>query len=115
MNVSKITSYQEFWPFYLREHSHPLNRGLHLFGTSLSVALILPVIALKPVLLPLLVILGYAFAWVGHFVIEKNRPATFQYPWWSFRSDFKMLFHFLTGSLQSELDHAGVKTTRSSP
>ena len=95
-----IQTYAEFWPFYLKEHSHPTNRKLHYAGTSLGLLLLAYAVFTQTywLILPAL-ISGYAFAWVGHFIIEKNRPATFKYPFWSFISDFKMLYCALTGKL----------------
>jgi hypothetical protein len=102
-------TYAEFWPFYLREHSKALTRGLHYVGTSLSILWILSAIfSARPLLLIGALLTGYAFAWVGHFFVEKNRPATFKYPLFSFGSDFKMLFCFLTGRIDAELKKAGV-------
>ncbi len=96
----KIKTYSEFWPFYLKEHSHPLNRLLHFIGTSLGIALLLEgLISGRMIFLLIALVSGYAFAWVGHFFIEKNKPATFQYPFWSFISDFRMWFLMLIRKL----------------
>lgn len=86
-----FSTYREFWPFYLGEHSHPVNRWLHFVGTSIALALIIvSVIAAEPVFLLAALFSGYGFAWFGHYFIEKNRPATFRYPMWSFVSDWRM-------------------------
>jgi hypothetical protein len=108
----RIGSFAEFWPFYLGEHRQPGTRALHLIGTSIAFLLI--VLALVRgngwfVLGALLV--GYAFAWVGHFAIEHNRPATFKYPLWSFAADWKMWSMALTGRLGAELRRAHVVRT----
>lgn len=104
-----ITSFADFWPYYLREHSRPATRALHYFGTSLVIALaIYAVVAGRWLLFLAIPIAGYFFAWVGHFGIEKNRPATFTYPLWSLAADFKMWWLWLTGRLSSELRRAGV-------
>ena len=104
-----ITSFADFWPYYLREHSRPATRALHYIGTSLVIALaIYAVVAGRWLLFLAIPIAGYFFAWVGHFGIEKNRPATFTYPLWSLAADFKMWWLWLTGRLSSELRRAGV-------
>jgi hypothetical protein len=104
-----MQTFAEFWPFYLREHSKPATRLLHLVGTSLSLLIVVGAVALRrPLLLFPALICGYAFAWVGHFFVEHNRPATFKYPLWSFRGDFKMWACALTGRLAAELQRAGV-------
>ena len=108
--VQRYTSFADFWPFYLREHSKASTRALHYVGTSLVVA-----IAIGAVLtgrwgwLIALPLAGYAFAWVAHFAVEKNRPATFNYPLWSLAADFRMWGLWLTGRLGPELDRAGVE------
>ena len=104
-----ITSFADFWPYYLREHSRPATRALHYIGTSLVIALaIYAVVAGRWLLFLAIPIAGYFFAWVGHFGIEKNRPATFTYPLWSLAADFKMWWLWLTGRLSGELRRAGV-------
>lgn len=102
-----INTYNEFWEFYLREHSKPLTRVLHLVGTTLGLALLVYFVATgRWYFFPLFFVVGYAFAWFAHFVVEKNRPATFKYPFWSFISDFKMIAYMLTGRLGAELERA---------
>ena len=109
--MREITTYAEFWPYYLREHSHPATRGWHYVGTSLALLTLFFIIFFgKWLLLPLAFVCGYFFAWVSHGVIEKNKPATFTYPLWSLFSDFKMLFCFLTGQMGRELGKAGMAT-----
>ena len=106
-----MQSFDEFWPFYLKEHKKPVTRALHLAGTSLSLLIAISAIALRrPLLLVPALVCGYAFAWVGHFFVEHNRPATFKYPLWSFAADWKMWALALTGRLGPELQRAGVKS-----
>ena len=112
MRMRTIETYAEFWPYYLREHARPATRGWHYVGTSLAIALLIYLIATqKWILIPLVLVCGYFFAWMSHGLIEKNKPATFTYPLWSLASDFKMLFHFLTGTMGRELQAAGVRPT----
>ena len=103
----KYKSLKEFYPYYLTEHSDPTCRMFHYVGTTLILGIlvwfIIDPIWWKFLLIP---VVGYGFAWVGHFVFEKNKPATFQYPAWSFASDFIMYFHFLTGQVNRKLEDA---------
>ena len=106
-------SFAEFWLFYLREHSQPRTRALHYLGTSLVVALALLALAAgRWLLLAVLPVVGYFFAWLGHFAVEKNRPATFAYPLWSLAADFRMWWLWLTRRLGPELDRAGMPVVK---
>lgn len=103
----KYNSLKDFYPYYLTEHSDPTCRMFHYVGTSLVIAVliwfILDMAWWKFLLIP---VAGYSFAWVGHFVFEKNKPATFQYPLYSLASDFIMYFHFLSGQVDQKLADA---------
>ena len=102
-------TYAEFWPYYLEEHSKPQTRGFHFFGTALAIVLcVASIVTLNPWLLLAAIVSGYFFAWIGHFFIEKNRPATFTHPLWSLISDFRMFFLFITGRLSGELSRLGL-------
>ena len=102
-----IGSFADFWPYYLREHSRPATRALHYVGTSLVVALaVYALVTARWLLFLAIPVAGYFFAWVGHFGIEKNRPATFTYPLWSLAADFKMWWLWLTGRLGPEIERA---------
>jgi hypothetical protein len=106
----RIDTYAEFWPYYLKEHEKPGTRVLHYIGTALVIATaIYAVFAGWWWLLLLLPILGYGFAWAGHALVERNKPATFTYPLWSLISDFRMFFVWISGQLPKELRKAGVK------
>lgn len=95
---TRIQSFNEFYPFYLTEHQHTTSRLLHVIGTSLFFALAFTALVTGQLnLLWLCPVMGYGFAWIGHFFFEKNKPATFQYPLWSLASDFKLYFQILTG------------------
>jgi hypothetical protein len=100
-----ITIYREFWDFYVREHSKPLTRVLHFIGTSLGLLLLgWFVWSGRWYYFPVFLVVGYTFAWSAHFFIEKNRPATFKYPFWSFISDFRMMWYMLTGRMGREVE-----------
>jgi hypothetical protein len=110
MARARIGSFSEFWPFYLGQHRKRLTRRLHLVGTdAAAIAIVLAAIERRPGLLLLAAVLVYSFAWVGHFFIERNRPATFQYPLWSLVADWKMWLFRLTGRLPAELRRHGIE------
>jgi hypothetical protein len=105
MSQRRYNSFNEFWPHYVCEHSRPRTRLLHLIGTTIALTLVVIFIVIgKWWLFPLALVPGYAFAWIGHFFIEKNKPATFQYPLWSFLGDYKMIWLMLTGRISSEVE-----------
>src|SRR5215831_18486516 len=100
----KFTSYDEFFEFYLRQHSDPRNRILHAIGTALGIAVVIGAFVTgHPWYALLFFPIGYGCAWFGHFVLEHNKPATFGHPFWSFISDFRMLGLMLTGRLSARL------------
>lgn len=107
--MERFTRFAAFWPYYLREHSRPQTRALHYLGTTLVVLIGITAIATKHwawlIAMPLA---GYGFAWVGHYIIERNRPATFTYPLWSLAADFRMWGLWLVGKLEPELKRVGV-------
>lgn len=104
MTNKTITTFEAFWPFYLGEHSLPVTRWFHFVGTTFALLnLISAVVFLSPMYIVSALLSGYAFAWVSHFFIEKNRPATFTYPLWSFIADWKMWAFMATGRLGGEL------------
>lgn len=100
-------SFAEFWPHYVAEHSRAPTRLLHLAGTAAALACaVFFIVTGRWYLIPLALIPGYGAAWIGHFFIEKNKPATFQYPLWSFMGDYKMIWMMLTGRMSAEVERA---------
>jgi hypothetical protein len=100
-----IERYSDFWDFYVQEHSKPLTRILHFTGTTLGIGLLIFFIAFgRWYFFPLFLVVGYAFAWFAHFAVEKNKPATFKYPLWSFISDFRMMWYMITGRMGCEVE-----------
>lgn len=110
--MARYRTFEDFYPFYLGEHSDPRSRALHYLGTS-GAAILLGASAVlrEPTLLAAVPFAGYGFAWVGHFFFERNRPATFRYPLWSLRGDLRMLFEAATG----RLDHGHFRPTGTRP
>jgi len=110
VSSDRITTYREFWPFYLSEHAKAETRLWHMAGTSVAVAFLIgAMVTWNFWLLLAALIAGYGPAWVTHFRVEKNRPATFRYPVWSLISDFRMTATWLSGRLSRELEKAGIK------
>ncbi len=104
MAEPRIQSFAEFWPYYVGEHRSPVCRGLHYFGTTLALSTAATAAVTGTGWLVLVaLVLGYGPAWVGHFFIEHNRPATFKYPRWSLLSDFKMLGLAVRGKMGDEV------------
>jgi hypothetical protein len=104
-----IQTYADFWPYYLQEHSRPQTRAIHYVGTALSTLSLVAVFVTGNLWFVFGALIGgYGPAWIGHFFIEHNRPATFTYPLWSLFSDYRMTFRWLTGRLGGDLARAGV-------
>lgn len=100
-------SLKEFYPYYLTEHSNYSSRALHFIGTGSFIALTIWACIVGPLwLLFLGPVAAYGFAWIGHFVFEKNKPATFTYPLLSLCSDFIMFYHILTFQIGKKLEQA---------
>ena len=98
--TGRFQSFAEFYPFYLSEHADRRTRRIHFVGSALALVLVVAALLTGSLGLFLLaVVCGYGFAWIGHMVFEKNRPATFTYPLWSFMGDWKMFWQILTGKL----------------
>lgn len=114
----QFASYEEFFAFYVLQHSSLGNRILHAIGTSSGLIIAIAALSMGYGWWALLGLpVAYTFAWIGHFVVEGNKPATFGHPVWSFISDFRMLALMLTGRLgrylHSSVDPRNVSASRS--
>ena len=104
--IPEPKSFEEFWPYYVSQHRNATCRKLHFVGTSLALACVAAAPFVPPALLgaPLI---GYGMAWIGHFVFEKNRPASWasaKHFAWSFRGDLRMWRMMLTGDMDAEVE-----------
>ncbi|MGK3984331.1 DUF962 domain-containing protein [Sorangium sp. So ce136] len=107
MNEEQFKTFDDFWPFYVRQHAHKTTRTLHLVGSTIAMACLAGgLLFRKRSLLPLVPVAAYGPAWAAHFFIEKNRPATFKYPLWSLRADFIMCMKMLGGTMDAEVEQA---------
>jgi hypothetical protein len=122
MSDAEFKTFEDFWPFYVREHANKTNRALHFVGTSLAMGcLAAAALTRRKGFLLAAPLLGYGFAWVGHFVVEGNRPATFKYPAWSLRGDLKMWQLIAAGEMDDEVarvlrdEAAGEQASKGAP
>jgi hypothetical protein len=105
--AARIETFSEFWLYYVNEHRKPETRWLHFFGTSMAITTLISAIATRHgSWVPLALVCGYGPAWVSHFFIEKNRPATFKYPFFSLAADFVMFAHMIRGTMDAEVARA---------
>jgi len=101
------SDFDAFWLEYVREHSHPLNRKLHMIGMSLALACLVAGIFKRRISLLLLVpVFGYGFAWCGHFFVEKNIPKSFSHPLFSLRASALLYWKTLSGEMEAEIERA---------
>lgn len=95
--TERYQSFKAFYPFYIHEHQNAVCRRLHIIGTGLSIVMLAAAVLVNPWFFAGAPLMGYFFAWVGHFFFEKNKPATFTYPLWSLMGDFRLFFETVTG------------------
>jgi hypothetical protein len=101
MLAQKYATFTDFYPFYLSEHANRTCRRLHFAGTSIGLACLITAFAMQNFWWLLTgLVAGYAFAWVGHYFFEHNRPATFSYPFYSFLGDWVMWKDMLSGRIK---------------
>ncbi len=96
-NGQRFASFEAFYPYYIHEHSNPVCRRIHIVGSALVIVAALMGLFVNAWWFLAMPLIGYGFAWVGHFFFEKNRPATFKYPLWSLMGDWRMFFETVGG------------------
>ncbi len=102
--LERLATFEEFWPFYVSQHSKSATRWLHFAGTSGAAAIVAAAFVFRrPVAASLAPVFAYGLAWFSYFAIERNRPATFTYPLWSLRGDFRMFALMLRGRMTRHL------------
>ena len=101
ISPQRFTTFREFYPFYLSEHRDRNCRRMHFAGSSFALVFVVTAILTRDAWWLLAALLcGYGFAWVGHFVFEKNRPASFKQPFYSFVGDWVMYANVWTGKVR---------------
>jgi hypothetical protein len=106
--ADRFSDFESFWPHYLGEHSDPTTRALHALGTGLALGCLgAYALTRKRALLFGALAGGYGPAWVSHFFVEHNRPATFSHPLWSLRADLRMFRLTLLGQIDAEIARVG--------
>ena len=104
VNAPDPQTYEEFWPYYVSQHLHPATRVIHVGATSAALAVgAAGIVSLNPLLMAAAPVIGYGPAWASHFLIEKNKPASFGHPVWSFRADLRQVRKFFTGRLEADV------------
>ena len=98
-----IESFSDFWPYYVRQHASPGTRVLHAIGSVLALAMVVLALTVSLWFLLAAPVIGYAFAWYGHFFVEHNKPATFGHPFYSLAADYRMLFLMMAGRMNDEV------------
>ena len=93
----RCASFEAFYPYYIHEHSNQLCRRIHIVGSALVIVAALLGLFVNAWWFAAMPLVGYGFAWIGHFFFEKNRPATFKYPLWSLLGDWRMFFETISG------------------
>jgi len=110
MATVRFQSFREFYPYYLQEHQNPQCRLMHYCGSTLVLCILgYALWSAEWSWLWLMPVAGYGFAWIGHFFIEHNKPATFQYPFYSLLGDWVMYADFITGRLHAQLEASDPK------
>jgi hypothetical protein len=105
MAEQDFASFEEFWPFYVKEHQKKATRILHFVGTTGAMACVAGgLLTKRRWLLAVAPVVGYGPAWVAHFFVEGNKPASFKHPLWSLRADLVMWSKMVRFQMQDEVD-----------
>ena len=111
MSERKYGTFEEFWPFYVSQHSKKSTRTLHFIGSTLALgAVAAAVVTRRPALLLGAPLAGYGAAWISHFFVEKNKPATFTYPLWSLMGDARMWWRTVNGTMDAEAERVAASS-----
>ena len=111
--MKDVQNFEQFWPAYLQAHSKPATRAVHYAGGVIALGMIAAFVAtLDPTYLLEAVVTIYAFAWISHFTIQRNKPASFRHPLWSAQSGCRMFALWLSGGLSPELVKAGLPPSK---
>ena len=108
--MGRPQSFEEFWPFYVSQHRDRTSRRLHFVGTTIAMGCVAAA-PFYPAALLAAPVAGYGFAWAGHYIFEKNKPATFRGKkeiLWSLRGDLRMWTKMLTGVMDAEIDRLAI-------
>ncbi len=105
MDQPELRTFEDFWPYYVRQHANETNRTLHVVGMTLAMGSVAAGLVTRRASFFLAApVFGYGLAWVGHFVVEGNKPATFTHPLWSLRGDLVMWWKTLNGTMNAEVE-----------
>jgi hypothetical protein len=105
MDQPEMRTFEDFWPYYVRQHANETNRTLHVVGMTLTLGSVAAGLLTRRASFFLAApVFGYGFAWVGHFFVEGNKPATFTYPLWSLRGDLLMWWKTVSGTMRAEVE-----------
>ena len=105
MDQPELRTFEDFWPYYVRQHANETNRTLHVVGMTLTMGSVAAGLVTRRASFFLAApVFGYGLAWVGHFFVEGNTPATFTHPLWSLRGDLVMWWKTLNGTMNAEVE-----------
>jgi hypothetical protein len=111
----EYTTYKAFWPFYVSQHQNKVCRNFHFVGVTFTLACLYLGLTHSAWFFLGMPLSGYGFAWFGHFVFERNRPATWSYPLYSFMGDFQMFAYMCAGRMDREVKRMSVLSSEPSP